>query len=94
MSTIIKKTTKRGQQMIKNASYNQGSELWHVYDNYSQEKARSFIDCKNWCENDNGYDFRIISHNTFAYSVAWNYIDEEGAEVLRIETANNSYIIK
>ena len=51
-----------------------------------------------WYLEDNGDNFRIVSHNSFQFSVAWemDYVDSETGEVsraTRIETASNSYIV-
>jgi hypothetical protein len=87
--TIIKANTAKGRTMLNNARANEGTELWQIYDTYSPAKRRSFEACKALCYNEGGCNFRIISHNTFGYSVAW-----ETAEGTRIETAQNSYLIK
>ena len=86
--TIIKGTTAKGRTMMHNANRNEGCELWQIYDVYSPAKRRSFEACKDLCASENGENFRIISHNTFNYSVAWD--TEKG---VRIETAQNSYLI-
>lgn len=89
----IKKETKRGHELLRTASIYEGDTLYHVYDSFSEEKARSFEECKKMCYEENGYCFHICSHNTFTYSVAWNVIID-GEEATRMETAYNSYIIK
>lgn len=86
--TIIKGTTKKGQQMLNSAVNNQGVNLWEVYDTYSRAKENSFNWCKEKCMEENGTDFHICSHNTFGYSVAWEV--ENG---MRMETPKSSYLI-
>lgn len=86
--TTIKATTKRGKALIENASYYQGYYLHDVYDNYSHAKERAWDYCHELCKKENGYNFHIISHNTFSFSVAW--YTEKG---VRIETSCNSYLI-
>ncbi|MBO5828909.1 MAG: hypothetical protein J6R59_10730 [Paludibacteraceae bacterium] len=86
--TTIKATTKRGQTMLNNASYNEGYSLRDVYGNFSYAKEKAYNYCLAQCAKENGYNFHICSHNTFNFSVAWE--TEEGT---RIETANNSYLI-
>lgn len=87
--TIIKSTTKKGQTMLHNAENKEGIYLWQVYENNSRAKENAWNWCFEQCAKEGGTNFRIISHNTFSFSVAW-----ETAEGTRIETANNSYLIK
>ena len=51
--------------------------LWSVYNNYSHAKERAFDYCKNLQEHLNGYDFAIITHNTFIFTAGFYYVDEE-----------------
>lgn len=87
--TIINATTKRGQSMIAGAMTNLGSELSDVYGKYSARKGSAMAECKRKCRNEHGKNFRIISRNCDAFSVAWDI--KSG---LRIETAYNSYLIQ
>lgn len=87
--TIIKSTTKKGQTMINKANYSEGFFLTQVYENASPAKYRAWDYCYRLCQEENGENFHIISHNTFSFSVAW-FIPEG----VRIETANNSYLVK
>lgn len=86
--TTIKATTKKGITMLNNARVNQGTELYEIYGSYSTAKAQALENCKALCYKENGLNFRIISHNSMTFSVAWE--TEAGT---RIETAYNSYLI-
>ena len=86
--TTIKANTKKGEIMLNNARTNQGTELYQIYSSYSTAKAKALEYCKALCNEENGYNFRIISHNSQTFSVAWE--TEQGT---RIETAYNSYLI-
>ena len=86
--TTIKSTTKKGMAMLENARAYQGTELREIYSSYSTAKAQALEHCKELCNNENGNNFRIISHNCNTFSVAWE--TEKGT---RIETAYNSYLI-
>ena len=86
--TIIKATTKKGQTMLASAKNHEGSFLWQVYGKASQAKQNAWEWCYNRFVDEGGRNFRIISHNTFSFSVAW-----ETDKGTRIETANNSYLI-
>ena len=87
-ATIIKSSTKKGQNMLQNARKNEGMFLDDVYGKYSPEKHHAWLDCFYKCAGENGHNFHICSHNTFGFSVAWE--TEKG---MRIETPKNSYLI-
>ena len=87
--TTIKATTKKGENMLARANYNEGYYLHEVYSSHSQAKQNAWDYCLKKCNEENGYNFHITSHNTFGFSVAWE--TEEG---VRIETPQNSYLIK
>lgn len=86
--TTIKANTKKGEIMLNRANNNEGVELYQIYSSYSTAKAKALEYCKALCYKENGYNFRIISHNSQTFSVAWE--TEKGT---RIETAYNSYLI-
>lgn len=94
--TTIKASTKKGLSMLDRANYNEGEFLADVYSNYSHAKYQAWLYCKDLYYHENGYNFRIISHNAQHFSVAWDIIDSKTGEFLgvRIETAKNSYFIK
>ena len=91
----IKSTTARGTAFLNRANYNEGYTLREVYGNYSRAKENAYNYCLGLYAKENGYNFRIISHNTFSFSVAWEIVNPETGEIIgtRIETANNSYLI-
>lgn len=87
-ATIIKSSTKKGQDMIASAKRFDGVTLHDVYGSYSAAKFNAFVDCVDKCMAEGGHNFHICSHNTFGFSVAWE--TEKG---VRIETPKNSYLI-
>lgn len=94
--TTIKASTKKGLSMLDRANYNEGFKLWDVYGTVSQAKQNAWEYCYSlFCKENGSTNFRIISHNTFSFSVAWDIIDSETGEFLgvRIETAQNSYFV-
>jgi len=98
MAQIIKAGTKKAEQMLRRASYCEGRDLYEVYGSVSSAKVHAMDDCLNWYRQDNGKNFRIVSHNSFSFSVAWEmeYVNPETGEVsdaTRIETKSNSYIV-
>lgn len=86
---IIKTTTKRGQNMLDRSNNWEGYNLREVYSSFSFAKERAWDYCRTLCRKEGGRNFRIISHNTFGFSVAWDI-----PEGVRIETPQNSYLIE
>lgn len=94
MNKVISGVSKKGQELLRRAAHDEGTSLDDVYGRYSCAKAYAMQDCRKWYEETNGYNFRIISHNTSAFSVAWNYVNMETGEIMtRIETSCHTYII-
>lgn len=87
--TIINATTKRGQNFMASVLNFEGESIFDVYEKPSQAKIWACEECKRKAEQENGKGFHIFSHNTFSFSVAW-----WSAEGLRIETSQNSYLVK
>ena len=91
---FIKGSTKTGQALLSRARYNQGTELSDIYGRYSSAKAAAMRDCKARYQAINGQNFRIISHNGWGFSVAWEYINGKTGEIMTcIETPSCTYII-
>lgn len=85
----INANTRKGMALMD--AYNR-SNIYDIYDAYerpSVEKVRADSDCRKLCNREGGFGYMIISYNTFAFSVAWRT-----PEGLRVETAQNSYIVK
>ena len=89
----FKASTKRGQNIIARAEVYEGTFLHEVYDSFSVEKEKSWNKCYDMfmMTEEHSY-FHICSHNSFQYSVAW-YGKKDGEEILRVETANNSFLV-
>lgn len=69
--------------------------LYGVYSRPSEHKLRAENDCVVRMVSENGYDFRIISYNTFAFTCGWLVENSEsGVVMLRVETPENSYIME
>lgn len=96
---IIKKSTKRGQNLISNTNRCIGRSLDDVYTCASHAKHQAY----NWCleqyrKDEHAENFRITSHSTQQFTVAWDtiHIDQNTGEVLpcrHVETAYNTYDI-
>lgn len=87
--TIINANTKRGQNFIQRAYNYEGRTLADVYARPSHTKQNAFDVCHVLCHAEGGKNFRVISHNTFAFAVAWDVISG-----LRVETAQGSYLVR
>lgn len=92
MKKILKASTKTGSRWILAAKNNEGYELSDIYDSYSVNKEKAYkLVLNQYNSTENSENFRIISHNSNFFTVAW---DEYGKEPkLHIETAKNSYVV-
>ena len=91
---VINGATKRGQELLARASRNEGTELRKIYGKWSDKKENAMRDCRKECREDEGTDFRIISHCRDYFSVAWEYINKDTGEIMtKIKTASNTYVI-
>ena len=84
----INNTTKKAQSFIN--AYNRSDifSLREAYANPSTEKTRADYSCRMMMESEGGHGYKIISYNTFQFSVAWI-----AGNALRVETACNSFVI-
>ena len=84
----IKNTTKQAERYIN--AYNRSDiySLNQAYGKPSTEKTRADYSCRMMMQKEGGHGYKIISYNTFQFSVAWI-----AGNALRIETAYNSFII-
>ena len=84
----INNNTKKAQAFIN--AYNRSSifTLREAYANPSTEKTRADYSCRMKMQEEGGHGYKIISNNTFQFSVAWI-----SGNSLRIETACNSFVI-
>lgn len=86
----INVNSKRGKNYTQ--LYSSWGVFYDIYDAYqkpSVNKARAFAECERLCKEENGKGLCIIGYNSCTFTVAWR--TNEG---LRVETANNSYLIK
>ena len=84
----LKNTTKAAARFINSYNNSRRNSLRDCYTKYSTAKACAERECKRKMENENGYNFKILSFNTFGFSCAWT--TENG---LRIETPSTSYLV-
>lgn len=86
---IVKESTALGKKLIASGSRYEGTELYQIYDKWSQAKQNAFDWCyEQYLASEDHNSFSIISHNSYGFSVSW--LCKDG---LRIETPKNSYLV-
>lgn len=89
MATEINANTSKGNALLQRANVNCGVYLHEVYGRFSEAKRKAWEWCAEQCAKENGWGFHICGHNSNTFTVAW-----ETAEGVRMETRDNSYLIK
>lgn len=70
------------------------TELYHVYGTYSQAKQNAFEYCRRQCYERNGYDLRIVSSNTWMFTVGFLFEDTDtGATKFMYITPNYDTVV-
>lgn len=83
--------TKKNRGLLNNYNNATARTLWDVYTTCSAEKRKAFDDCNvKQCQM-NGYDARICSANTYQFTYAFKYVNEDNKECLFYRTAANDY---
>lgn len=85
----IKDTTVKGQNYVNAYTQSKNYFLMNCYKSYSNAKMLAELECRRIMEQEKGYMFKIISHNVFFFTCGW--MTKNG---LRVETPNNSYLVK
>lgn len=73
-------------QYLNSTDYN----LWDVYGTFSQNKIRAFESCRQLMFRLGGHDLRILSHNSQAFTVGFEFVDKETG-VLRFAYITKDY---
>lgn len=73
---------KRQLAIFNNYKNSYKRELFDCYKSYSHNKMRAYGNCINQMMKRDGYDFRIISHNSHIFTVGFKFKDETGSEKL------------
>ena len=84
----INNNTKQAQHFINAYNSSDIFSLREAYANPSTAKTRADYNCRMMMQSEGGHGYKIISYNTFQFSVAWI-----SGNSLRIETACNSFVI-
>lgn len=86
---VVRESTSLGKKLIAMGSRYEGTDLYQIYDKWSDAKQRAFDWCyEQYLLSEDHEAFSIISHNSFVFSVSW--LCKDG---LRIETPKNSYLV-
>lgn len=94
MMDVISGATKKGEAILRMAESNIGEKLYDVYTTYSAKKAKAYDRCIAEKRKDKGYNFHICSANTYQFTVAWEYVNQETGEIMtKVKTACNTYIV-
>lgn len=86
----INRFSKKGEYYIYLYTHSTMRTLFDAYKKPSDRKIQADRYCQDLCNREHGYSYKIISANIFRFTAAWL----TPAGDLRIETPNNSYIIK
>lgn len=84
----LNNNTKKAQAYIYAYNHSDIYNLNQAYGRPSTEKTRADYNCRMMMQSEGGHGYKIISYNTFQFSVAWI-----AGNALRIETACNSFVI-
>lgn len=88
-----KASTKAGQNLIARTKNHEGTFLHDVYKSFSRKKEKAWNDCIDmFIHTEDSEQFHIFSYNVYQFSVAW-YGVKDNERILRVETANNSYLV-
>ena len=88
-------TGKKGLQLARSSKRNEGFFLSDVYGRYSAKKAIAYDSCYAEYIAVKGTGFRIISHNSSFFSVAYEVTDSTTGQVITvIITAYNRYYVE
>ena len=89
----LNRNTKKAQDFINRYDTSIDEYLSDVYDNPSHAKIEAFKSCYRKMLKMHGSFLRILSYNTFTFTVAWVYPDDNKV-MLNVETGYNSYQIE
>ena len=84
----INNNTKKAQAYINAYNSSDIYSLNQAYGRPSTEKTRADYSCRMMMQEEGGHGYKIIAHSRNFFTVAWI-----AGNALRIETANNSFVI-
>lgn len=84
----IKATTKAGSKYIDMYNRAKCATLYQAYKTPSTDKTRADYQCRAQMAKEDGHGYKVISSNTYMFSVAW-----QTSQGLRIETPARSILV-
>ena len=87
-------TQKQREMLDSYERADNSGELYQVYGRFSSAKREALDYCKSVRAQLDGYDPRIPSANSFIFTYAFRYIDEDGDEALAYITPNYDRFFK
>lgn len=96
MYRFFREGTKQANQLINgydnSINYHGLRSLKDCYKTYSLAKYTSYNDILRECQSKGGYDFTILTANTWEYTCGYVYANADTGElILRVHTACNIY---
>ena len=93
MSTILKGSTKKGENVLAMGRNCLSSSLTDLYNNYSYAKQKAYEYCVNkYLETPESNFFGVGNANTFGFTASWIGL-YNGEHAMFVETRTNSYIV-
>ena len=83
--------TKRQIGLLASYQRSEKRYLSDCYNSFSNAKARAFSYCKEIERKFNGFEGRVCSFNTFSFTYAFEYTNDEGVVCLHYITPNYEY---
>lgn len=83
--------TKKEQQMFENYINSNATYLEDVYGMYSNKKEKAYEECRQDMIAHNGNHPRIPTSNSFQFTYAFQYKDDNGKTRMRYHTPTNVY---
>ena len=87
----MKITGKRADHFRYAFTYDCGETLFDCYKTPSAAKIEAYERCREKCYRQGGYNFCILSCNTFGFTCGWVTCQPSIGCTLHVETPKNSY---
>ena len=84
----IKESSKAGRQYLYMYEHAKATSIRQLYNQPSRAKVWAEEECLQEMVQEHGEGYKILSYNIFKFTAAWRT-----PEGLRVETAENSYLI-
>lgn len=65
--------TKHNIELLRQYDNTKWTSLYEAYENPSANKRKIYDDCLAVCKEKHGYNYRIVSRNTYVFTFAFKY---------------------